>query len=69
MHQTKRVGVVGAGLMGREIALVFALVFALAGFEVLLTDRPLLKQRVQAGYVGGRGKLGWRAASVKKVVS
>jgi 3-hydroxybutyryl-CoA dehydrogenase len=65
MHQTKRVGVVGAGLMGREIALVFAL----AGFEVLLTDGPLLKQRVQAGYVGGRGKLGWRAASVKKVVS
>ena len=65
MHQTKRVGVVGAGLMGREIALVFAL----AGFEVLLTDRPLLKQRVQAGYVGGRGKLGWRAASLKKVVS
>jgi len=23
--------------------------------------RPLLKQRVQAGYVGGRGKPGWRA--------
>ena len=31
----ERVGVVGAGLMGSEIALVFAL----AGHEVLLADR------------------------------
>jgi 3-hydroxybutyryl-CoA dehydrogenase len=23
--------------------------------------RPLLKQRVQAGYVGGRGRKGWRS--------
>ena len=35
MAATKKIGVVGAGLMGREIALVFAL----AGHEVLLADR------------------------------
>jgi 3-hydroxybutyryl-CoA dehydrogenase len=23
--------------------------------------RPLLKQRVQAGYVGGKGRKGWRS--------
>ena len=35
MAATEKIGVVGAGLMGREIALVFAL----AGHEVLLADR------------------------------
>ena len=35
MTAKEKIGVVGAGLMGREIALVFAL----AGHEVLLTDR------------------------------
>lgn len=28
--------------------------------------RPLLKQRVQAGYVGGRGKPGWRTPSSRR---
>lgn len=35
MQRTERIGVVGAGLMGREIALVFAL----AGYQVLLADQ------------------------------
>ncbi|HWA43906.1 MAG TPA: 3-hydroxyacyl-CoA dehydrogenase family protein [Hypericibacter adhaerens] len=35
MEQKERIGVVGAGLMGREIALVFAL----AGYKVLLCDQ------------------------------
>jgi 3-hydroxybutyryl-CoA dehydrogenase len=35
MDHTERIGVVGAGLMGREIALVFAL----AGYRVLLADQ------------------------------
>lgn len=35
MERAERIGVVGAGLMGREIALVFAL----AGYEVLLADQ------------------------------
>jgi 3-hydroxyacyl-CoA dehydrogenase len=95
--QIGKVGIVCAGAMGTEIALVFAL----AGYEVLLsyhTDeqlarpmgpfelmdattsslclqaqevmheahrerfrpRPLLKQRVRAGFVGGRNNQGWR---------
>lgn len=35
MNRNERIGVVGAGLMGREIALVFAL----AGYDVLLADQ------------------------------
>jgi 3-hydroxybutyryl-CoA dehydrogenase len=35
MAEKEKIGVVGAGLMGREIALVFAL----AGYDVLLADR------------------------------
>ncbi|HKZ85987.1 MAG TPA: 3-hydroxyacyl-CoA dehydrogenase family protein [Anaerolineae bacterium] len=35
MERKERIGVVGAGLMGREIALVFAL----AGYQVLLADQ------------------------------
>ena len=65
-----KAGVVGAGLTGAEIALVFAL----AGHEVLLHDRSDealagaidrlrgildLKRRVTAGCAGGRGRPGW----------
>ena len=35
MDRSERIGVVGAGLMGREIALIFAL----AGYQVLLADQ------------------------------
>ena len=41
MKRVERIGVVGAGLMGREIALVFAL----AGFEVVLSG-PALRTTV-----------------------
>ena len=37
MERAERIGVVGAGLMGREIALVFAL----AGYDVLLADQSM----------------------------
>ncbi|MCO5089649.1 3-hydroxyacyl-CoA dehydrogenase family protein [Bosea sp. (in: a-proteobacteria)] len=37
MGRAERIGVVGAGLMGREIALVFAL----AGYDVLLADQSM----------------------------
>ena len=38
MERAERIGVVGGGLMGREIALVFAL----AGYDVLLADQTMV---------------------------
>jgi 3-hydroxybutyryl-CoA dehydrogenase len=48
----EKIGVVGAGLMGAEIALVFAL----AGHDVLLSDRgeAELKTALEAARAGAR---------------
>lgn len=45
---TERIGVVGAGLMGREIALVFAL----AGYDVLLADQSMPHVEAAMGRLG-----------------
>lgn len=56
-NETKTIGVVGAGLMGAEIAFVFAL----AGHQVLLHDRTeeilgAAVQRLQGLYDKGVGR-------------
>jgi 3-hydroxybutyryl-CoA dehydrogenase len=64
-----KVGVVGAGSMGAEIAILFVL----AGNDVLLGDRSegqleractrlatVVSRGIARGFVGGRGRPGWR---------
>jgi 3-hydroxybutyryl-CoA dehydrogenase len=66
MTSFQKIGVVGAGMMGSEIALMFAL----AEFPTQLSDvsrdaagrampRALLRQMVDAGYNGRKAGRGW----------